>query len=295
MSEPADVRALLHRVADEAGDWFDALPERPVGPERAQPDLTIAATLPEHPTAAGDVIADLVAEASPGLPAMGSPRYFGFVVGGALPAGVAADWLSAHGTRTPASRRPRPRPPSSRRSPAVDPRRCSACPPTPRSASSPAARWRTSPRWPRPATACSPMPGGTSSATACGRAADPRRRRRRAPRHRSTARCACSGSARSARCAVAADEQGRDARRRARAALEDARRADDRLRAGRQREHRRDRSAGRDRGGRARAPARGCTSTARSDSGRRAQPERSAISSTASSSPTRGPPTRTSG
>ena len=39
MSEPADVRALLHRVADEAGDWFDALPERPVGPERAQPDL----------------------------------------------------------------------------------------------------------------------------------------------------------------------------------------------------------------------------------------------------------------
>ena len=52
MSEPADVRALLHRVADEAGDWFDALPERPVGPERAQPDLTIAATLPEHPTAA---------------------------------------------------------------------------------------------------------------------------------------------------------------------------------------------------------------------------------------------------
>src|SRR5690349_3275428 len=89
----ADVRALLHRVADEAGDWFAALPDRPVGPERGQEDLAIAATLPEHPTAAHDVIADLVAEASPGLPAMGSPRYFGFVVGGAQPAGVAADWL----------------------------------------------------------------------------------------------------------------------------------------------------------------------------------------------------------
>src|SRR5690349_17823729 len=89
----ADVRALLHRVADEAGDWFAALPDRPVGPERGQEDLALAATLPEHPTAAHDVIADLVAEASPGLPAMGSPRYFGFVVGGAQPAGVAADWL----------------------------------------------------------------------------------------------------------------------------------------------------------------------------------------------------------
>jgi glutamate/tyrosine decarboxylase-like PLP-dependent enzyme len=93
MSEPADVRALLHRVADEAGDWFGALRDRPVGPQRDQEALAIAAALPDHPADAGAVIADLVAEASPGLPAMGSPRYFGFVVGGAQPVGVAADWL----------------------------------------------------------------------------------------------------------------------------------------------------------------------------------------------------------
>ena len=40
------------------------------------------------------VIADLVREAAPGLAAMGSPRFFGFVIGGAHPAGVAADWLA---------------------------------------------------------------------------------------------------------------------------------------------------------------------------------------------------------
>src|SRR3954453_4833523 len=99
MSEPADVRALLHRVADEAGDWFGALRDRPVGPERDQEALAIAAALSEHPTDAGDVIADLVAEASPGLPAMGSPRYFGFVVGGAQPARVAADWGTIRGAQ----------------------------------------------------------------------------------------------------------------------------------------------------------------------------------------------------
>ena len=47
---------------------------------------------------------------------------------------------------------------------------------------------------------------------------------------------------------------------------------DDRLRAGRQREHRRVRSAGRDRRAHARAAARGCTSTARSGCGRPSRP-----------------------
>jgi glutamate/tyrosine decarboxylase-like PLP-dependent enzyme len=88
-AEPLDVRALLHRVADEAGDWFDALGERPVGPA----EMTITGTLQDAPVGVEEVLADLVRETSPGLTAMGSPRFFGFVIGGAHPAGVAADWL----------------------------------------------------------------------------------------------------------------------------------------------------------------------------------------------------------
>jgi glutamate/tyrosine decarboxylase-like PLP-dependent enzyme len=92
MQDP-DVRALLHRVADEAGDWFDALGERPVGPALTPAEMTVADVLPEKPIDVADVVADLVREASPGLTAMGSPRFFAFVIGGAHPAGVAADWL----------------------------------------------------------------------------------------------------------------------------------------------------------------------------------------------------------
>ena len=39
------------------------------------------------------VVDELAAVAEPGLTAMGSGRYFGFVIGGALPASLAADWL----------------------------------------------------------------------------------------------------------------------------------------------------------------------------------------------------------
>src|SRR5215218_911775 len=87
-----DVRPLLHRVADEAGDWFDALPERPVHAETAGPAIT--GVLGDDPTDPATVVADLARETSPGLLAFGSPRFFGFVIGGAHPAGVAADWLA---------------------------------------------------------------------------------------------------------------------------------------------------------------------------------------------------------
>jgi glutamate/tyrosine decarboxylase-like PLP-dependent enzyme len=57
---------------------FSSRPCRPV-PERGE-DSTI-------------VIDALVAGIDPGLVAGAGPRYFGFVTGGALPAGLAADWL----------------------------------------------------------------------------------------------------------------------------------------------------------------------------------------------------------
>jgi glutamate/tyrosine decarboxylase-like PLP-dependent enzyme len=90
-----DVRALLHRVADDAADWLDGLPERPVRPDLGPGEMTVGSLLPDGPTAVEDVVSDLVREATPGLMAMGSPRFFGFVVGGAHPAGLAGDWLAS--------------------------------------------------------------------------------------------------------------------------------------------------------------------------------------------------------
>jgi glutamate/tyrosine decarboxylase-like PLP-dependent enzyme len=50
--------------------------------------------LPESPTDAAAVVDDLVRATQGGLVASTGPRYFGFVVGGATTAAVAADWLA---------------------------------------------------------------------------------------------------------------------------------------------------------------------------------------------------------
>ncbi|HEX6312491.1 MAG TPA: aminotransferase class V-fold PLP-dependent enzyme [Acidimicrobiia bacterium] len=92
--DPQRLRAL--DVAHEhARAYLAGLAERPVG---RVPDLqalrrSLGGPLPEHPTEDTVVVDDLADAAEPGLVASAGPRYFGFVVGGALPAALAADWL----------------------------------------------------------------------------------------------------------------------------------------------------------------------------------------------------------
>ena len=49
--------------------------------------------VPEEGRSGGDVIKELAERADPGLMSMAGPRFFGWVLGGSAPVGVAADWL----------------------------------------------------------------------------------------------------------------------------------------------------------------------------------------------------------
>jgi glutamate/tyrosine decarboxylase-like PLP-dependent enzyme len=94
VSETGD---LLRRTAELAADYIDSLGERPVFPDVTPEQLrkALGGPLPDGPIPAEQVIDELAAGAEPGLVAMGSGRYFGFVIGGALPAALAADWLTS--------------------------------------------------------------------------------------------------------------------------------------------------------------------------------------------------------
>jgi glutamate/tyrosine decarboxylase-like PLP-dependent enzyme len=96
MTDP-DTRALLDQVASYAGGFLDSLPQRPVGSSATLEDMRKAldSPLPMDGLDACTIIKDLTTAAEPGLVATPSGRFFGFVIGGAMPATVAADWLTS--------------------------------------------------------------------------------------------------------------------------------------------------------------------------------------------------------
>jgi glutamate/tyrosine decarboxylase-like PLP-dependent enzyme len=92
-----ELRTLFEQTAKLAADFYDTLDERPVYPRVSAAELreAIALPLPDGPTDASTVIAELAAAVDPGLVAEAGGRYFGFVIGGAVPASIAADWLTS--------------------------------------------------------------------------------------------------------------------------------------------------------------------------------------------------------
>jgi glutamate/tyrosine decarboxylase-like PLP-dependent enzyme len=87
--------AALDRVVAHTRSWLESLPMRPVPPAAGADELLaqFGGALPDGPSQAADVVDRLAALAEPGLMAMPSGRFFGWVIGGTLPAALAADWL----------------------------------------------------------------------------------------------------------------------------------------------------------------------------------------------------------
>jgi len=92
-----DMRALLQRTAELASDFLESLEDRPIFPTASAAELreALGGPLPDEPTDPEDVLERLAVAADRGIVAIPSGRYFGFVIGGGLPAALAADWLTS--------------------------------------------------------------------------------------------------------------------------------------------------------------------------------------------------------
>jgi glutamate/tyrosine decarboxylase-like PLP-dependent enzyme len=95
--DPERGEHVFHRAARHAADFRTGLPDRPV---MARLDVDALAdafggVLPALGSSPDQVLDSLVQAAEPGLLATAGPRYFGFVIGGALDAATAAEIVSA--------------------------------------------------------------------------------------------------------------------------------------------------------------------------------------------------------
>jgi glutamate/tyrosine decarboxylase-like PLP-dependent enzyme len=85
----------LARAAKHVRAWLDELSTRQVTAQTTAEQVRAALgdTLPDHPADPAEVVDLLATAAAPGLVATPSGRFYGFVIGGTLPAALAADWL----------------------------------------------------------------------------------------------------------------------------------------------------------------------------------------------------------
>ncbi len=91
---------LLRRTCDLALEFLNSLDTRPVAlPAGVASFAAMAARaggpLPARGEDPAQVIEHLASAIAPGLLASPGPRFFGFVIGGSLPAALAADWLTS--------------------------------------------------------------------------------------------------------------------------------------------------------------------------------------------------------
>ena len=87
--------AALQIAHDHVLRWLASQDGRPVPPRATVDEVAavLGGPLPEGPADPAAVVDLLATEAEPGLMAIPGGRFFGWVIGGTLPAALAADWL----------------------------------------------------------------------------------------------------------------------------------------------------------------------------------------------------------
>ena len=92
----ASAIAALRRAAELAEGYLASLPGRPIpSPTPEEMTVRLDAPLPETGVAPEDAVAEWLERAEPGIVPITGPRYFGFVMGGTLPAALGADVLTS--------------------------------------------------------------------------------------------------------------------------------------------------------------------------------------------------------
>ena len=94
---PRAVRPLLGRTLKLALEYLDGLPQRPVAAVATLAELRqrLDGPLPAEGRDPQAVIEQLACAAADGLAASAGGRFYGWVIGGSVPAALAADWLTS--------------------------------------------------------------------------------------------------------------------------------------------------------------------------------------------------------
>src|SRR5690349_19277057 len=89
------MRDLLYDAAQRAIAYLEGLDERPVSPrpEAVANLASLDEPMPEQPNDPGLTLKRLDEVCSQATLGMAGPRFFGYVIGGSLPAALAANWL----------------------------------------------------------------------------------------------------------------------------------------------------------------------------------------------------------
>jgi glutamate/tyrosine decarboxylase-like PLP-dependent enzyme len=89
-------RSALETAARLALDYLESLDQRPVGVRAQQLVMLerLGSTLADEGISPERVIDELVRDAAPGIIGSAGGRFFAWVIGGALPSALAADWLT---------------------------------------------------------------------------------------------------------------------------------------------------------------------------------------------------------